>query len=221
MENNKEYKYVMIITEEDDSEKELDFFANHPWEGTLVDIVFGDSFDDLVGNGDNEGLFQQTYEMKTGTRLSYGFLDPDTPREEIEEWEKNCSSKKANGWKDLVVEVAKESGWDTTIEGANFIFDTCTDDEVPFSFIIYNVLICNDVPNKILDYYREFDVSKETYKLLDRDGRGDKSKGVPARYAMILMYNNISEVEGKIKKLADDLYIATKEWCKENRLLKK
>ena len=88
MENNKEYKYVMIITEENDSEKELDFFADHPWEGALVDIVFGDSFDELMGNGDNEGLFQQTYEMETGKRLSYGFLDPDTPREEIEEWEK-------------------------------------------------------------------------------------------------------------------------------------
>ena len=221
MENNKEYKYVMIITEENDSEKELDFFADYPWEGALVDIVFGDSFDELMGNGDNEGLFQQTYEMETGTRLSYGFLDPDTPREEIEEWEKNCFSNKANGWKDLVVEVAKESGWDTTIEGANFIFDTCTDDEVPFSFAIYNVLICNDVPNKILDYYKEFDVSKETYKLLDRDGRGDKKKGVPARYSMEVMLDNVDEIENRIKKLVDNLDIAIKEWCEENRLLKK
>ena len=91
MENNKEYKYVMIVTEEDErydsGEMDLCDFANAPWEGILKEIVFGNSFDELMGDGHNEGLFQQTYEMETGKRLSYGFLDPDTPREEIEEWE--------------------------------------------------------------------------------------------------------------------------------------
>lgn len=90
--DNKEYKYVMILTEEDErydsGEMDLSDFANAPWEGTLKEIVFGNSFDELMGDGHNEGLFQQTYEMETGKRLSYGFLDPDTPREEIEEWEK-------------------------------------------------------------------------------------------------------------------------------------
>lgn len=92
MENNK-YKYVMIVTSEDEryenGEKGLDYFGDHPWEGTLEEIVFGNSFDELYGDGRNEGLFQQTYEMETGKRLSYGFLDPETPREEIEEYEKN------------------------------------------------------------------------------------------------------------------------------------
>lgn len=100
MENNKEYKYVMIVTSEDEryesGEKNLSYFGDHPWEGTLVEIVFGNSFDELFGDGKHEGLFQQTYEMETGKRLSYGFLDPDTPREEIEEWEKNLSSMNAN-----------------------------------------------------------------------------------------------------------------------------
>lgn len=92
--NNKEYKYVMIVTVEDErydsGEKDLCWFGEHPWEGTLVEIVFGNSFDELMGNGEHEGLFQQTYEMETGKRLSYGFIDPYTPREEIEEWEEKC-----------------------------------------------------------------------------------------------------------------------------------
>lgn len=93
MKNNKEYKYVMIVTSEDEryesGEKDLSYFGDHPWEGKLEEIVFGNSFDELMGDGKHEGLFQQTYEMETGKRLSYGFLDPDTPREEIEEWEEN------------------------------------------------------------------------------------------------------------------------------------
>lgn len=88
---NKEYKYVMIVTSEDErydsGEKDLCWFGEHPWEGKLEEIIFGNSFDELMGDRHNEGLFQQTYEMETGKRLSYGFLDPDTPREEIEEYE--------------------------------------------------------------------------------------------------------------------------------------
>ena len=87
----KEYKYVMIITAEDEryetGEKDLSWFGDNPWDGVLEAIVFGDSFEELMGDGKYEGLFQQTYEMETGQRISYGFLDPDTPREEIEEWE--------------------------------------------------------------------------------------------------------------------------------------
>ena len=92
MENNK-YKYVMIVTSEDEryetGEMSLSDFGEAPWEGTLEEIVFGNSFDELYGDGRNEGLFQQTYEMETGKRLSYGILDHATPREEIEEYEKN------------------------------------------------------------------------------------------------------------------------------------
>lgn len=89
---NTNKKYVMIITKEDERyercECDLSFFGDNPWEGSLVEVVFGDSFDELMGDGRNEGLFQQTYSLDTGERLSYGFLDPDTPREEIEEFEK-------------------------------------------------------------------------------------------------------------------------------------
>ena len=222
---NKEYKYVMIVTEEDEryesGEKDLSYFGDHPWDGKLEEIVFGNSFDELFGDGKHEGLFQQTYEMETGTRLSYGFLNPETPREEIEEWEKNYSSKKADGWKDLVVEVAKESGWDTFISHNDFIFNTCTIDGVPYKFTISNVMIGKELVNRIRKHYIKFDISKETYKLLDWDGRGDKKKGVPTRYSMKVMLNNVDEIENRIKKLVDNLDIAIKEWCEENRLLKK
>ena len=95
--NNKECKYVMIVTAEDEryesGEKDLGWFGEHPWEGKFESVVFGNSFDELFQGGEHEGLFQQTYELETGKRLSYGFLDPDTPREEIEEWEENHKEK--------------------------------------------------------------------------------------------------------------------------------
>ena len=88
---NKDYKYIVIITSEDErytsGEKDLCWFGEHPWEGNLEVILFINSADEI--DGEYEGLFQQTYEMKNGKRLSYGFLDDITPREEIEEWEKN------------------------------------------------------------------------------------------------------------------------------------
>ena len=89
---NTDKKYVMIVTSEDEryerGECDLSFYGGNPWEGRLVEVVFGDSFEELMGDGHNEGLFQQTYSMDTGERLSYGFLDDITPREEIEEYEK-------------------------------------------------------------------------------------------------------------------------------------
>ena len=224
MKNNKEFKYVMVVTAEDErypNEKDLSYFGDHPWEGKLEEIIFGNSFDELMGDGHNEGLFQQTYEMETGKRLSYGFLDPDTPREEIEEWEKNHSSMNENDWKDIVIAVAKESGWDTFISHNDFIFNTCTIDGVPYKFTISNVMIGKELVNRIRKHYIKFDISKETYKLLDWDGRGDKKKGVPARYSMKVMLDNVDEIENRIKKLVDNLDIAIKEWCEENRLLKK
>ena len=89
---NTDKKYVMIVTSEDEryerGECDLSFYGDNPWEGRLVEVVFGDSFEELMGDGHNEGLFQQTYSMDTGERLSYGFLDDIIPREEIEEYEK-------------------------------------------------------------------------------------------------------------------------------------
>ena len=95
MKNINDYKYVMIITSEDERYRNgkedsvgLDFFADNPWEGAFVDVVFGNDFDELFENGKHEGRFYQTYDIKTGKRVGYGSLDPDTSREEIEEFEK-------------------------------------------------------------------------------------------------------------------------------------
>lgn len=87
-----ENKYVMLVTSEDEryrrGEVGLDFFINRPWEGILEEIIFGNSAEELYGNGGNEGLFYQVYDTETGKRIGYGTIDPNYPREDIEEWEK-------------------------------------------------------------------------------------------------------------------------------------
>lgn len=84
-------KYTMIVTAEDERygvSVGLGFFADALWEGSLEEVVYGNSFDELYGDGHNEGLFYQLYDSVTGKRISYGIFDPDTPKEEIEEWER-------------------------------------------------------------------------------------------------------------------------------------
>ena len=44
-----------------------------------------------MGNGTYEGLFQQTFVVRTGERISYGGIDSLTPREEIEEYEEKAN----------------------------------------------------------------------------------------------------------------------------------
>lgn len=85
-------KYVMIVTSEDEryekGETDLSFYACKPWEGILEEVVFGNNAEELYGDGHNEGLFYQLYETETGRRIGCGTIDPDYPKEEIEEWEK-------------------------------------------------------------------------------------------------------------------------------------
>lgn len=66
----------------------MDFFISRPWEGILEEIIFGNSAEELYGNGRNEGLFYQVYDTETGKRIGYGTMYPDYPKEDIEEWEK-------------------------------------------------------------------------------------------------------------------------------------
>ncbi len=40
-----------------------------------------------MGNGTYEGLFQQTFVVKTGERIACGMMDFLTPMEEIQEYE--------------------------------------------------------------------------------------------------------------------------------------
>lgn len=91
-------KYVMVVTSEDERyEKgifDLSDYADNPFEGQLEAIIHGDNFGELYGNGEHEGLFFVLWDEETGKRISYGVLDPDTPREEIEEYEGNLEERR-------------------------------------------------------------------------------------------------------------------------------
>ena len=82
-------KYTMIVTEEDDRytlcEKGICYYADHPWEGNLSSIVFGDTAEELMGNGANEGLFYQLYETSSGNRVGTGIVNIDLLVDDISE----------------------------------------------------------------------------------------------------------------------------------------
>lgn len=97
---NRNKKYVMIVTSEDDRYNpnypngggvQLGFFADHPWEGRFECCIDGDNFEDLIENciwHDVEGIFYQLYENENGNRIGYGSVDYDRIEEEITEYEK-------------------------------------------------------------------------------------------------------------------------------------
>lgn len=109
------YKYVMIVTSEDEKyekgETDLSFYACEPWKGLLEEVIYGNNAEELYGDGKREGLFYQLYETETGKRIGYGTIDPDYPREDIEEWEKQKLSQ------DLVVETPIEKLWEYVCRG--------------------------------------------------------------------------------------------------------
>lgn len=89
-------KYVMIVTSENDrygdDEYDLSFYADSPHEGLLEDIVYGNTFKELFGDASNEGLFYQLYSTLTGERIGSGVLDPCSPQDEIDEFERNLKN---------------------------------------------------------------------------------------------------------------------------------
>lgn len=106
---NTNKKYMMIVTDRNERRgiegTQLSFFWNNPWEGILKDIVFGNTYEELSQNGKYEGLFQQTYEVKTGRRISYGGIDKLTLKvaiDELEEKEKLNTIKKIRQSKEKV-----------------------------------------------------------------------------------------------------------------------
>lgn len=206
MKNYKDYKYVMIVTSEDKRYDEderyenndkysLSWFGEHPWEGTLVDIVFGNSFDDLMGDGNYEGLFQQTYDVQTGKRISYGFLDYNTPREEIEEFEKNNKNPIIK-WEDVVKDIAEHFDWNVTINNNIFTFQMFTSHGRYFD-IKFEADNFKTLCDKLENYYDNFDVSKETYLCLDNSGHGK----IGTLYDMLDVYKNMEECKDKINEL--------------------
>ena len=208
---NTEKKYVMIVTSEDERYGhdgiQLDFFWNNPWEGLLVDIVYGDSYEELFDNGDYEGLFYQLYSTETGERIGYGSLDPDSPREEIEEFEKNKENdskedEPKKDWKDLVKEIANGLGWSVDIDdNNNFMFEK----DIQFQRNIGFMVTADNIESlykEVAHYYFNFDVSYETYSWLDEKDHG--KNGAP--YDMSDVYDYIQMYDRKVKMLRDSLY---------------
>lgn len=89
---NTNKKYTMIVTEENDKNNNLGFFADKPWEGNLSDVVFGDNVIELFKSSDNqsnEGLFYMLYSNNNGKRIGYGIVDYDSVMEDIDEYERS------------------------------------------------------------------------------------------------------------------------------------
>lgn len=207
---NTEKKYVMIVTSEDERYGhdgiQLDFFWDNPWEGLLVDIVYGDSWDELFGDGHNEGLFYQLYSTETGERIGYGSLDPDSPREEIEEFEKNKEDDSKKDWKDIVREVAENLDWYVTITDNWFGFQKYSSAGQNF-YIEVEANNFKSLYNELDNYYNNFDISYETYLWLDNSGHG--KDGAP--YEMIDVYRDMEECKEMACELRDHLSLYNNE----------
>ena len=83
-------KYTMIITSEDERYGTkgygLDYWTDNPWDGLLVEVTYGNTYEELSKQGEHEGLFYQLYSNVTGERISYGIVD-SCIIDEIEEYE--------------------------------------------------------------------------------------------------------------------------------------
>lgn len=75
------FNYVLIVTGEEN--RSLDYYSDHPEEGLLQDIVFGDKASDLM-KGCNEGLFYQLYDRESGKRIGYGSLSQLSIEDDIQ-----------------------------------------------------------------------------------------------------------------------------------------
>lgn len=92
------YKYVMIVTSEDDRYTgnadglQLGHWADNPWDGTFEGITTGDTTEDLFEGLDCEGLFYQLFDAQCGTRLGYGIIDRASISEDITWYESSLNS---------------------------------------------------------------------------------------------------------------------------------
>lgn len=87
--NNK--RYMLIITTEDERYNpgdgySLAYWADHPEDGLLEDVVFVDTAEEFFENyPQHEGLYYQTYDLVTGKRIAYGIVDYTALSDELEE----------------------------------------------------------------------------------------------------------------------------------------
>lgn len=113
-------KYVMVVTSEDERYEKgifgLSDYADNPFEGQLEAIIHGDNFGELYGNGEHEGLFFVLWDEESRKRISYGVLDPDTPREEIEEYEGDKENRKKK----------LEERWNAFLDAVDIVCGECS-----------------------------------------------------------------------------------------------
>lgn len=79
-------KYTMIVFDADEryEQETVDpsFFVDYPEEGLLVDVVYGDTYEELMVDPSNEGYYYLLYSNETGRRIGSGIVD-DSIEEEI------------------------------------------------------------------------------------------------------------------------------------------
>lgn len=87
-------KYILLISSEpdDDSEKRLDYYSEHPEEGLLDKIISFNSEEELEAHPEIEGYFYQLYETEGGKRIGYGMVDADYPLTDVRVFEKGYFS---------------------------------------------------------------------------------------------------------------------------------
>lgn len=85
-------KYTMIVFDADEryEQEAVDpsFFVDYPEEGLLVDVVYGDTYEELIVDPSNEGYYYLLYSNETGRRIGSGIVD-DSIEDEIHE---NCKT---------------------------------------------------------------------------------------------------------------------------------
>lgn len=101
-----------------------------------------------------------------------------------------------------IIQIAKQLGWSVEItEPTNYI---CFRQNSPagqdfFVGIKYSEI--KEIPKKVEDFYKSYDVSYETYLWLDEDGHG--TNGAP--YDMRDLYEDMEACENMICELAEAL----------------
>ena len=99
--NKKLAKYKIIITQENYKKSDsLAYFSDYPEEGKYVDTIYfynPDQYLDILKL--YEGLFYQLFDLESGEIIGPGMLDPDSPVEEIREFEgKTCGRVCQSCW---------------------------------------------------------------------------------------------------------------------------
>ena len=151
-------KYTCIITSEADlPDKQLDYFADNPWDGDLHEVITFNTIGELFQH-DVEGLFYQLYENEHGTRLGYGMVDPDYPATDIQDFEKKSEKKEQKTEPCLVRDKNTFHVGDKVI---HFKWETNKDHANDYIYEITGFLKNTETEEQYVAYRSVVDLSKE------------------------------------------------------------